>query len=80
MIHFIFLENIQQNLVIDTLILGSAEFLAALFSKIVMKFMGRRIGIFTTAMFITLNFIILASMKDSKAVIYTVTIVSRAAL
>jgi hypothetical protein len=76
----VFLEDIEQNVVVDSLVLGAAEFLAALFSIIVIRFFGRRIAIFITAMFIALNLGVLCILKGNKATLYTVTILTRAAL
>ena len=62
------------------IILGSAEFLAALLSKVILKVFTRRISILLSNCFIILLFFFLIILKGSIQTHYIVSISSRAAL
>lgn len=81
MVHFVFLDKLQLNIQVDVLILGAAEFLAALFSKVMFKQLTRRTALLTAFSFVFLCFffLLIFSVEHTQTK-YVVTISTRAAL
>jgi hypothetical protein len=81
MVHFVFLDKLQMNLYVDVLILGAAEFLAALFSKVLFKKLSRRMALVASYLFVLgCFFFLLIFTLGNNQTRYVVTISTRAAL
>jgi hypothetical protein len=81
MCHYVHLESVQMNLYLDILILGSTEFLASLFSKVLFKSLPRRTSLSWLYAFIALcMFFMMGFGPEHTQTKYVVTISTRAAL
>lgn len=81
MTHFVFLDKLQLNVYIDVIILGTTEFLAALFTKVIFKSLSRRVSLMLTYLFVLLCFFFLLIFGlNHTQTRYIVTISTRAAL
>eukprot|EP00347_Sterkiella_histriomuscorum_P024468 403331012 len=80
MVGFVFIENIQSDVFLDLIILSATEFMAALSTKIIVRFFRRRTAILLANIVICLLLFFLIILKGSPQTHYIVSISSRAAL
>ena len=65
MIHFVFLEQIRNDEFLDLVVIGSTEFLAALFSKLVFKLLTRKVSLILLQTFVLTCFFFLLIFKSN---------------
>lgn len=80
MLHFVYFEDLSNEIYTNLILIGIAEFLATLFSKVIISKLNRKTSLMLCNLFIAACFFFLLIFKLNLSSRYTVTLLTRAAL